>query len=276
MVRRNPQDPSDRKLAPKQIRLVSGARVNRAFTKPLRALLRHAESHWDVPINSNRFPWKDWLFPEESRPGRELADTEEERLWSSIRPDYHPLLWFIANNGLRVGGALSMRKSRTNLERRETEVLRKTKKRGEHWARVKLTPAAVAVIATEMSKWKGDEIWTYEIQKGSRRGERAPIRYVAMRRVTDTIFRRAGLKRFRGHDLRHDFGSKLLRQTKNLKLVQEALHHSSIHVTAQFYAHVQDEELVAGRESVESSRKYTGILPAPAKKERKKLETSIK
>jgi site-specific recombinase XerC len=78
------------------------------------------------------------------------------------------------------------------------------------------------------------------------------------------------LKKFRRHDLRHDFGSKLLRQTKSLKLVQEALHHSSIHVTAQFYAHVEDEELVAGRESIEASRKYTGIAPTEAKKGSKK------
>jgi site-specific recombinase XerD len=78
--------------------------------------------------------------------------------------------------------------------------------------------------------------------------------------------RQAGIKGFRRHDLRHDFGSKLLRLTKNLKLVQEKLHHSSIVITAKFYAHVTEDEQVTGTEMVESSRNYTGSAAAPLKK----------
>jgi integrase len=271
MVRKNPHDLDDRSLVPKVVGTLTGARINRSFIRPLSALLNRAESHWDVPVNPRRFPWKDWLYPDSTPVVRELSAAEEERVWAAIRPDYMPILWFLANNGVRVGGALSMRKSRSNLERRETWVKKKTKARGEHWSRVKLSPAAVAVIATEMQKWKGDEIWTYEVQRGKDRGERVPITYAALRRATDTALKRAGVKDFRRHDLRHDFASKLLRSTKNLKLVSEKLHHSSIALTAKFYAHVLDEEVVAGTELVEASRNYAGKgLAQPDERSQKK------
>jgi integrase len=271
-VRRDPTSHGGA-LVPKQIGLPSGATINRSFIKPLKALLRRAESHWDVPISSSKFPWRDWLYPEQAKPGRELAASEEQRLWEVVRADYHPLIWFMANNGVRVGGALSMRKSRTNLERRETQILRKTKARGEHWAKIKLSSAAVAVIATEMARTNRNEIWTYEVQRGADKGKRVPITYAALRRVTDTMFRRAGIKDFRRHDLRHDFGSKLLRATRNLKLVQEKLHHSSVAVTAKFYAHITNDEIVEGTELVEAlraSRNGTGNAPATPVKRRKK------
>lgn len=270
LVRHNPQDPEDRTLVRKTVGTLTGARINRSFIRPLSALLNRAESHWDVPINPRRFPWKDWFYPDSETVGRELSATEEERLWASIRPDYYPLLQFIANNGVRVGGALSMLKSRTNLERRETHVRRKTKKRGEHWAKVSLSPAAVALLATEMRKHNHDEVWTYVVQWGEHKGLRVPITYHALRSHLVFAFRRAGIKDFRAHDLRHDFGSKLLRMTKNLKLVQQKLHHSTIGVTAKFYAHVLEEEIVSGTELVEASRNYPGpSISTPLAKRKK-------
>ena len=58
---------------------------------------------------------------------------------------------------------------------------------------------------------------------------------------------------FRFHDLRHDFATKLLRETGNLKLVQKALNHASIKTTTR-YAHVLDEEVADGMEAVAKSR----------------------
>ncbi len=45
----------------------------------------------------------------------------------------------------------------------------------------------------------------------------------------------------RFHDLRHDVGTKLLRQTGNLKLVQQVLNHRDIKTTTR-YAHVLEHE----------------------------------
>jgi site-specific recombinase XerD len=59
---------------------------------------------------------------------------------------------------------------------------------------------------------------------------------------------------FRFHDYRHDFATKLLRETHNLKLVQKALNHADIKTTTK-YAHVLDDEVAAGMDAVQKSRK---------------------
>jgi integrase len=259
MVREDPKDPNNRMKVEKIVGLPSGPTINRSFTKPLAALIRRAESAWDVPINSSKFPWKELLYPESESRGRELGSAEEERFWSSIRVDLLPAIWFLANRGPRIGGLLSMRKSRTNLEAGTTQVLRKTKKKGEHWQTLKLTRAQIAVLATEMARAKGDVIWTYEGHYGKNKGKRLPIVYSGLRMYLDRMLKRAGIADFTIHTLRHDYGSKLLRVTGNLKLASEALGHSNVAITAQFYAHVQDDEIAAGSEMVEQSRNSPGF-----------------
>ena len=70
---------------------------------------------------------------------------------------------------------------------------------------------------------------------------------------------KAGIKDFRFHDFRHDFASKLLRETGNLKLVQRALNHADIKSTLR-YAHVLDEDIAAAVERVAKSRKKSRTL----------------
>jgi integrase len=58
---------------------------------------------------------------------------------------------------------------------------------------------------------------------------------------------------FRFHDYRHDFGTKLLRDSGNLKLVQKAMNHRDIKSTLR-YAHVLDEDVASAVERVAKSR----------------------
>jgi integrase len=53
---------------------------------------------------------------------------------------------------------------------------------------------------------------------------------------------------------RHDFGTRLLRDSGNLKLVQNAMNHRDIKSTMR-YAHVLDEDVAAAIEDVAKSRK---------------------
>jgi integrase len=89
--------------------------------------------------------------------------------------------------------------------------------------------------------------------KGRIKGQRYPLKRDFVKRMWARTRRKAGLTNFRFHDYRHDFGTKLLRQTGNLKLVQKALNHRSINSTLR-YAHVLDSEVAAAMEALTQNR----------------------
>lgn len=65
----------------------------------------------------------------------------------------------------------------------------------------------------------------------------------AVRKMIKTYTDKAGIdKDITTHSLRHTFASDLLRDTKNIRIVQKALGHSDISTT-QIYTHIVDDEL---------------------------------
>ena len=50
--------------------------------------------------------------------------------------------------------------------------------------------------------------------------------------------KKAGLRRFRFHDLRHSFGSLLIQEGASLAYVKEQMGHSSIQITVDVYGHL--------------------------------------
>jgi integrase len=74
-----------------------------------------------------------------------------------------------------------------------------------------------------------------------------PLSYSAVQSFWRRLRKRTGIVGLRFHDLRHDFGTKLLRVTGNVKLVQKAMNHRDIKTTLR-YAHVLDHEVRDGME----------------------------
>lgn len=65
----------------------------------------------------------------------------------------------------------------------------------------------------------------------------------AVRKMIKTYTGKAGIEKdISTHSLRHTFASDLLRETKNIRIVQKALGHSNI-ATTQIYTHIVDDEL---------------------------------
>ena len=95
-------------------------------------------------------------------------------------------------------------------------------------------------------------------RRGTRKRQGGGERYPITKNGLNTCWRRtrtaAGLADFRFHDFRHDFATKVLRETGNLKLVQRALNHADIKTTAR-YAHVLDEDIAVALDRVQKSRK---------------------
>ena len=83
-----------------------------------------------------------------------------------------------------------------------------------------------------------------------------PITRAGAKSEWKAMRKRAGVKGFRFHDVRHDFATKLLRKTGNLKLVSRALNHRDISTTMR-YAHVMDGELAGALQDLSLSRQIS-------------------
>jgi integrase len=258
--RRTIADPSaegKRKPAP----LVSPATVNRSTIEPLQKLFNRARLVW-----KRQFPaeptWRLHLLAEPRERVREVTAAEEDVLEQAIRPDYLPLAAFARASGLRLAECL-LRKDQVDLI---AGVVRTTGKGGKPIVQP-ITSEMRAILMAEMAN-PTDFVFTFAAARAKRakakgeksyaKGERLPITLSGLK----TMWRRARGRRdglslpadLRFHDLRHDFATKLLRETRNLKLVQKALHHSKVETTTR-YAHVLDEEVAAGMEAASKSRK---------------------
>jgi integrase/recombinase XerD len=84
----------------------------------------------------------------------------------------------------------------------------------------------------------GDDLTETELTPGQ------PVKPEYVRQVLRRLADRAGIAtRVTPHTLRHSFATHLLRETGNLKLVQQALRHSDVTTTARVYSHLTDNDV---------------------------------
>ena len=236
-------------------RLVSASSCNRQVLEPLRRLLKRAARVWKVPVNE--IDWQGLKRVEPAPIMREARADMEARLWAALRPDYHPIVLFFLMSGLRKSEALLPR-SAVDLENRVATIRIKSKRPGKATRLLPLTDDMVALITTEIAKSGSPMVFTYEVQKGPHKGARRPITYAGLTVELRRTFARAGITGFRIHDLRHTFGTRLLRATGNLKLTMDSMGHTDISSTLR-YAHVLQDEVRAGMARVNPYRNYPGV-----------------
>ncbi|WP_294539211.1 tyrosine-type recombinase/integrase [uncultured Rhodoblastus sp.] len=250
---RDPEDPTKSIPSP----LISNATVNRSATELLQHLLTRARKIWRIALPFEP-TWGEHMLKEPKECVREVRASEENTLVESIRPDYLPLVDFARASGLRLAECL-LRKDQVDLAGGFVYFTGK----GEEAFAQPITSEMRAILMAAMAN-ATDYVFTYVAARtrkgegGWLKGERLPITASGLK----TMWRRARRKKtgarlptdLRFHDMRHDFATKLLRETGNLKLVQKALHHRSLTTTTK-YAHVHDVEVAAGMEKAAQSRK---------------------
>jgi integrase len=93
-------------------------------------------------------------------------------------------------------------------------------------------------------------IFTYVCKRSRgerKKGQRYPYSQNGWRKDWKAALEAAGIEDFRFHDLRHTFGTRVLRTTRNVKLVQKAMAHDDITTTAK-YGHVLLDDIREGME----------------------------
>jgi integrase len=234
--------------------LISPFTVNHT-TRQLRKLFMRAKV-WGVRFQHEP-TWKRHLLPESLERVRELSEDEAERLDACMREDYRPFFEFARATGLRLNECL-LRWSEVDWSARQ---IRKPGK-GGHYVTTHIT-SQVRQILWPLRGHHAEFVFTYVPQRSfeatskhdvsNGNNPRRPLTYAGVQMAWRRLRKRAGLVGFRFHDFRHDFATKVLRATGNLKLTQRALNHRDIKTTLR-YAHVLDSEVAEALERVAASR----------------------
>lgn len=240
------------KEAEQALPLVSNATVNRSATKVLQRLFTFAKAEgaaFDDEPN-----WEDLLLAEPEERVRELKIEEGDALDASVREDYEPFFAFARGSGMRLKECVTLRWQEVDFGTRQVVRIGK----GGRRVVFPITPA-IREILFPLQGQHPEFVFTYVAIYGNRRlgrvrGQRYPLTYTGAKTAWQRLRAGSGLKDFRFHDFRHDFGTKLLRDSGNLKLVQKALNHRDIKSTLR-YAHVLDEDVAVAVERLAESRK---------------------
>jgi integrase len=212
-------------------------------TLQLKKIINRAKT-WNVAF-PHTIEWRKYLLAEPKERVRELMAGEGERLEEATRDDYAPIFAFAAGTGLRLNECL-LKWSEVNWEAAE---IRKRGKGGK-WI-VASIDQIVRDLLWPLRGHHPEAVFTYvaaraqagrEPGRGLVKGARYPITYQGLKTAWRRLRAKSGVQNFRFHDFRHNVGTKLLRETGNLKLVQRALNHSDLKTTAR-YAHVLDVDV---------------------------------
>lgn len=231
--------------------LISNATVNRSTTEVLKKLFTRAKTAWGAHFDHEP-RWRSHMLEEPEERVRELVDDEGDRLEDASRDDYLPFLQFSHASGLRLNECVYLKWSEVDWGAKQ---IRKPGK-GRKLVTVPIT-SEIRSILWPLRGHHPDQVFTYIAKRtrdGRVKGTRYPLTYNGVKTQWKRTRKRSGVVDFRFHDYRHDAGTKLLRETGNLKLVQKALNHKHIKTTLR-YAHVLDDEVAEGMERVSKSRK---------------------
>src|SRR6516162_14327 len=224
--------------------LISPYTVNDC-TEQLRQLIVRCKL-WGIQF-AHEPQWRRHKLTEPQERVRELVGDEGERLEAATRDDYAPFFAFARAAGLRLKECVTLRWPEVDWDARQ---IRKPGKGGKL-----VTAPITSTIRKILWPLRGhhpEMVFTYIAERtrdGRVQGERYPLTYSGVKIAWRRLRKRAGVTGFRFHDFRHDLGSKLLRTTGNLKLVQRALNHADLKTTTR-YAHVLDDEVAEALERV--------------------------
>ncbi|MCV2870668.1 site-specific integrase [Defluviimonas sp. WL0002] len=223
---------------------VSNATVNRQIDLIGRAC-RHMARIYDAKLAPG-LDFNALRLKEPKELPRELSWDEQDRLFAHLRADLHPMVKFALMTGARAEticalrwDAVDFRHARIRFDLKGDQVMM-FPMNGELRALLSSLPRAAGADAPF--------VFTY---LNHRKKQPVRQRIVAGGGGLFADFRKAcataEIPGFRFHDLRHTFGTRMLRKSRNLKLVSKLMGHSSIETTLR-YAHVLDDDLRAGVE----------------------------
>ena len=185
---------------------------------------------------------------------RWLTPEEEQRLLAASPPWLQEIIVFALHTGLRRGEILTLQWSHVDLSRHTLTILEQ--KNGARDT-LPVNATAMAVLQARLAVRTSSTEAVFMNGAGHAREARNLLRafYPAMRR--------AGITRFRFHDLRHTFATRLIQAGVDVYTVQKLGRWKTISMVLR-YAHHQPESLRGGAEVLDRLRRENSTPVAHA------------
>ena len=158
---------------------------------------------------------------------RFLSKEEIEALLANCEPHLYPIVFMALNTGMRKSEILNLKWS--NIDLKHDLILLEKTKNGER-REIPINQALKRVLLDLFTKRRLDTDYVFINPETGKR-------YTNIKRSFRTACKKAGIRDFRFHDLRHTFASQLVMSGVDLKTVQELLGHKDISMTLR-YSHL--------------------------------------
>jgi integrase len=169
------------------------------------------------------------LFRENNQRVRYLTDEEEKRLLDLSPEPLKSIILVALNTGMRQGEILNLKWR--DIDIKEGIIIIQDSKGKEK----RILPMNETIKSVFLNPQLYD---SKEYVFGNKEGDRYSGSYI--QHLFEKVVKKADIKDFRFHDLRHTFASRLVMAGVNLKTIQELLGHKSYQMTLR-YSHLSPE-----------------------------------
>lgn len=248
---------------------LSGATINKTWRFARRAYLM-ARDVWEVPVKPIK--WGKLLVKESGPRTREVKLDEEETIRSlpDWRDGYRDCFSFAIMSGLRISNFTTLRWSEVDLINRQITVTQK----GDKTHSIEIDTEMMELLLRQVGNHP-IYVFTFVAQRAYRnlkagktfiRGNRYPVTKAGFTSWFKRIASKLNLN-IRVQDLRRTAGSRMLRETGNLRAVQVLLGHAEPTTTAKHYAHIGTGGMIPLQEqtSAATKRKRNELAASKAK-----------
>lgn len=219
--------------------LVKDATVNRSTVDALRKIYAHARDKWKIRIDSQ----PDWKQHRRREPGEQPAElklADQDRIIPALGEGYRDAVMFALASGLRLENCI-LRWDQVDWEGGRVTVTQK----GSRTHTVPISREMRAVLSACVGRDK-EWVFMFPLRRRSKQrrvlGALYPVTYYGLqiqwRRVAASLNIDLSF-----HGLRHTAGTRITRQTGNLKIAQKVLGHADIATTSRFYAHATEDDV---------------------------------
>jgi integrase len=168
------------------------------------------------------------LFPEKPNKLRVVSDEEFQKVYNNASDFLKPILVTAMNTGMRRGEIFNLKWQDVNFK--EGYILVRESKNNESRI-IPINKVLMETLKSVKTNGSGEYIFSHNNRND-------PVR--TFKTAFNSTLRRSGVEKFRFHDLRHTFASRLVMAGVNIVTVQELMGHRNINMTKR-YSHPTPE-----------------------------------